>query len=771
MAKRKLAIEVDVDSSGRGRRTLKEIGNSTVALGPVFKAAGIAAAAAGAAIVALGVGIAKLGARGSGLSAIADSFERLTSAAGQSGDEMVRMTRTATKGLIKDLDIMQAANKGLLLGLPVTSREMANLAKTATVLGKAMGQDAGKSLDDLIVALGRSSPEILDNLGLSVKMGEANQAYALALGKTVEQLTEAEKKQAFYNAAMDAARTTVDGLGGITLTFGDRLEQANVSWQNFVDALSIAIAKSPVLNALLDELGRIFETSLGDRQASAVTLVVSAIEGIALALEPVIQFTIQSVQVFLDFFAMIERVNASVIRFVSNIVELGSVLPFVGENLQSYANHLKLGADNADRVADVSKGMADRLQSVRDVVSRVGSAMRNAGSAARSDLAPAEQVVEQRSVTMGTAVESAAASVQTLKEAEKQAAEEAKAFADMITRVTQKTNEMNRLNQQVGAMIVETNKKFGDYGLTLESTGLQIDVLSTGALVGLQNNLSKANLEAVKAPGIFGQIGTSLGGLKDKFFDWGNVVNGVMQGAFGPGGFVAGLAQQGMQMLAGLIGKGLKKIGGFFKDLFGGPSAKELAGREIVEQFQGNMDQILTDTQRVEAGGELWKATNIAVRDSYLAVGLSEREALADVEKLYAGIKQGPSAVNPQIELIRSKMQGLAGATQDAARAFRDLTGAAASAPTAPAVSSFSGPINMASGGSGTVFRPTLFRAGEGGPERFSFGGTGGGRGPSQGNITINVQGGFIRDPASARALATEINRATVRQMQRIRQV
>lgn len=159
--------------------------------------------------------------QGSKLPAIEGSFERLSRGVKQNGSEMRDAMRSATKGMVSDLDLMQTANKAMLLGLPVTTKSMGELAKTATVLGKAMGQDATKSLDDLITALGRSSPMILDNLGLTVKVGEANEAYAKKLGKTVEQLTDAEKKIAFYDAAMEAARVKTKELGDQTQTLGE----------------------------------------------------------------------------------------------------------------------------------------------------------------------------------------------------------------------------------------------------------------------------------------------------------------------------------------------------------------------------------------------------------------------------------------------------------------------------------------------------------------------------------------------------------------------
>ncbi len=155
---------------------------------------------------------------------------------------MLGSMRGATSGLISDFDLMAAANKAILLGLPVTASSMGTLAQAATVLGRAMGRDAKTSIDDMTTALGRSSPMILDNLGLSVKVGEANEAYARSLGKSADALTEGEKKQAFYNAAMAAAQQKVADLGGVHLTFGDRVQQARVIVGNMVDSLSRAVA-------------------------------------------------------------------------------------------------------------------------------------------------------------------------------------------------------------------------------------------------------------------------------------------------------------------------------------------------------------------------------------------------------------------------------------------------------------------------------------------------------------------------------------------------
>jgi transposase len=204
-----------------------------------FTAAGLATTA----ITKLTDGIMGFIDTGTKLPAIQNAFDRLAGGVHQSSSAMLASMQTGTEGLVTDFELMQAGNKAMLLGLPVTTQSMGQLAETATKLGRAMGQDATKSFDDLITALGRSSPMILDNLGLTVKVGEANDAYAAKLNKTAEQLTDAEKKMAFYEAAMEAARKKTEELGNQTATLG---EIATKAWTKVGNVVSAAAAEMNV---------------------------------------------------------------------------------------------------------------------------------------------------------------------------------------------------------------------------------------------------------------------------------------------------------------------------------------------------------------------------------------------------------------------------------------------------------------------------------------------------------------------------------------------
>lgn len=367
-----------------------------------------AAAATGVAIAAIATAVVALGERGTKLAAVSDGFRNLAAAAGESGEQIVQSTSTAVKGLVTDLDIMQAANKALLLGLPITSDSMADLSQSAVVLGKAMGQDAAKSLDDLITALGRSSPLILDNLGLTVKVGEANEAYAKKLGKTSSQLTEAEKKMAFYEAAVAAASAKVEELGGIQLTFGDRLQRTSVFFTNLLDKLSIGIAKSPVFGAALEAVQGALKRAFGSDTEGLVLGIVNLIERAAIT---AIEFGLAGIDaaaaisrgfggikflvvglmsVFSGLATTILEVGATVLESAASIPVLGAAYQLQATAARAAADamagvnaRLKEQTEDAARAALGTGAFGQGLAVVRGALVEVQTAMVNAGTSQR----------------------------------------------------------------------------------------------------------------------------------------------------------------------------------------------------------------------------------------------------------------------------------------------------------------------------------------------------------------------------------------------------
>ena len=85
---------------------------------------------------------------------------------------------------------------------------------------------------------------------------------------------------------------------------------------------------------------------------------------------------------------------------------------------------------------------------------------------------------------------------------------------------------------------------------------------------------------------------------------------------------------------------------------------------------------MLSDTQKIEAGNESWKATVIAIRDSYLAQGLTAEEAMKDAEMLWQATGQGAEASQAAVDLVNQKMKGMAEHTASATQEANQLKAA-----------------------------------------------------------------------------------------------
>ena len=145
-------------------------------------------------------------------------------------DKMLQAMKTATAGTISEMELMQKFNEGALLGLPLDRfDEMLTIARGAA---QATGQSMDLMLSSVVTGLGRQSKLMLDNLGILIDVGTANENYAKSIGKTADQLTDQEKKQAFVNEALNAGAENLEKLGGVSETSVDKFGQLNASFED-----------------------------------------------------------------------------------------------------------------------------------------------------------------------------------------------------------------------------------------------------------------------------------------------------------------------------------------------------------------------------------------------------------------------------------------------------------------------------------------------------------------------------------------------------------
>ncbi len=128
------------------------------------------------------------------------AFDNLTSSVGVNADSILAEMQRMSGGVITEVELMRNATQANLLG--VGFEEMPKLLEIARASARATGQDMQFLFQSITTGIGRMSPLILDNLGLSIRLEETYAAYAASLDKTAAELTDAERKQALLNAVL-----------------------------------------------------------------------------------------------------------------------------------------------------------------------------------------------------------------------------------------------------------------------------------------------------------------------------------------------------------------------------------------------------------------------------------------------------------------------------------------------------------------------------------------------------------------------------------------
>lgn len=109
--------------------------------------------------------------------------------------------RAAFKGYIDDVELARLANQAYEMGVVSTGEEFAKLAAGVQAKSEKLGVSSQQLLQSAVTGIARHSTEVLDNLGIILNQAKAEEIYAKALTKTVDQLTAVERQEAFAKAA------------------------------------------------------------------------------------------------------------------------------------------------------------------------------------------------------------------------------------------------------------------------------------------------------------------------------------------------------------------------------------------------------------------------------------------------------------------------------------------------------------------------------------------------------------------------------------------
>lgn len=134
---------------------------------------------------------------------------------------------------------MEAAMSSTALAMSsgFSSSQLEQLTRVAKGASQALGRDMEDALTRLVKGTAKLEPEILDELGIMVRLDDATRTYATSIGKTESQLTQFERRQAFLNATIEQG----------TIKFGDIADSLKPNAYNQLSAAFADLTKEGLI--------------------------------------------------------------------------------------------------------------------------------------------------------------------------------------------------------------------------------------------------------------------------------------------------------------------------------------------------------------------------------------------------------------------------------------------------------------------------------------------------------------------------------------------
>ena len=177
--------------------------------------------------------------------------EELSAQTGRSLTNLAKGMQEITDGAISMKEALTSASIASSAGFDnSTIKELTQVARNASV---ALGRDMGDAMNRVFKGAIKAEPELLDELGIILRLQPATKKYAAELGKTVEQLTTFEKQVAVVNEVLAQGEEKFGTLGDIDT---NKFAQLSATFSDLVnDVLKfVNILATPVLGFFADNI-------------------------------------------------------------------------------------------------------------------------------------------------------------------------------------------------------------------------------------------------------------------------------------------------------------------------------------------------------------------------------------------------------------------------------------------------------------------------------------------------------------------------------------
>ena len=165
---------------------------------------------------------------------------------------LARDIQSATASQVAFVDASQAAAIGTAAGL--STDQLTRLGRAAADASQILGRDVTDSFNRLVRGVTKAEPELLDELGIILRLKDATEEYATAIGKTPEQLTQFEKSQAVANNVLGQAEEKYSAILDVVGRTPNQFAQLGIAFDEILDDIKeiVAVMAGPFATALKD---------------------------------------------------------------------------------------------------------------------------------------------------------------------------------------------------------------------------------------------------------------------------------------------------------------------------------------------------------------------------------------------------------------------------------------------------------------------------------------------------------------------------------------
>lgn len=180
-------------------------------------------------------------------------LNQLGAASGITMGGLAKQFAAASGGAISLRESMEATAKAISSGL--STKQFMDLGLVAKGASQALGVNMSDAISRLTRGITKLEPELLDELGIFTKVGKASEDYARSVGKSVDSLTDFEKRQAFANAVLAEGSQKFGAIAAEANPYNELLAELKNTAQGILSVVNSIIA--PIAKLLADNTGLI----------------------------------------------------------------------------------------------------------------------------------------------------------------------------------------------------------------------------------------------------------------------------------------------------------------------------------------------------------------------------------------------------------------------------------------------------------------------------------------------------------------------------------